>query len=130
MEHLSHEALGEIAGYFQALSEPSRLQLLNLLRHAPHNVSELAALTGQSTANVSRHLAVLAGKGIVSREARGVSVFFAVADPAIFELCDLVCGQIERQFHAAATRRAAFARPVAAPGPEAGVNLSRGAASD
>jgi DNA-binding transcriptional ArsR family regulator len=110
MEHLSADALADIAGYFQALSEPSRLQLLNLLRHGARNVTELAALTHQSSANVSRHLALLTAKGIVSRESRGVSVYFRVADPAIFQMCDLVCGQIERQFEAAARKRAAFAR--------------------
>lgn len=114
MEHLSADALADIAGYFQALSEPSRLQLLNLLRHGPRNVSELASLTQQSSANVSRHLALLTAKGIVTREARGVSVYFQVADPAIFQMCDLVCGQIERQFEAAVRKRASFARgPVA-----------------
>jgi len=110
MEHLSAEALAEIAAYFQALSEPSRLQLLNFLRQGPRNVTELAALTHQSSANVSRHLALLAAKGIVTRESRGVSVFFQVADPAIFQMCDLVCGQIERQFAAVAMKRAAFVR--------------------
>ncbi|MEN9773073.1 MAG: hypothetical protein RL322_143 [Pseudomonadota bacterium] len=109
MERLSQDALGEIARYFQALSEPSRLQLLNLLRQAPRNVSDLASLTGQSSANVSRHLALLSGRGIVNREARGVSVYFRIADPAIFELCDQVCGQIARRFEAVARQGAAFA---------------------
>lgn len=115
MEHLSPEALAEIASYFQALSEPSRLQLLNLLRHGPRNVTELASLTQQSSANVSRHLALLSAKGIVTRESRGVSVFFRVADPAIFEMCDLVCGQIERHYEVAAARHAQFARTAGPP---------------
>ena len=114
MEHLSADALAEIAGYFQALSEPSRLQLLNLLRHGERNVTELAALTHQSSANVSRHLALLTAKGIVTRESRGVSVYFQVVDPTIFQMCDLVCGQIERQFDAAVRKRASFARTPAA----------------
>ena len=42
MEGLPPEALEQVAAYFQALSEPTRLQILNLLRQQEHNVGELA----------------------------------------------------------------------------------------
>lgn len=45
MENLPSEALTEIAAYFQALSEPTRLQILNLLRQEERNVGELALIS-------------------------------------------------------------------------------------
>jgi DNA-binding transcriptional ArsR family regulator len=108
MEHLSPDALAQVAAYFQALSEPVRLRLLNLLRGKEHSVGELAEATGYSAANVSRHLALLAQHGLLSREVRGTSVFYAIADPAVYELCNVVCDNLARRFERTAPQRAAF----------------------
>jgi DNA-binding transcriptional ArsR family regulator len=108
MRNLTPEALTQVAGYFQALAEPARLRLLNLLRDGERSVSELAEATGQSTANVSRHLALLAQHGLLAREARGTSVFYAIADPAVYDLCNLVCDNLARRFERTAPERAAF----------------------
>jgi len=32
----------------------------------------------------------------VRREKRGNSAYYTVADPAVFRLCEIVCGNIER----------------------------------
>lgn len=108
MKDLPEQALLEIAAYFQTLSEPTRLKLLNLLREGEHNVGELAQLTGYSTANVSRHLTHLAQHGIVARENRGASVYYRIADASIYSLCDLVCGNIARRFEKSASNHALF----------------------
>lgn len=112
MEGLSSEALVQVAAYFQALSEPTRLQILNLLRQQERNVGELAQLCGCSSANISRHLALLSQHGLVSRESRGNSAYYSIADLSIYPLCDLVCGNIARQFERTAPKRAAFAVPA------------------
>lgn len=112
MENLSPEALAQVADYFQALAEPSRLRILNLLRHEPRSVGELAAETGHSVANVSRHLTLLAQRGLLARETRGTSVYYRIADPAIYELCNLVCGNLGRRFENTEAQRAAFAPPA------------------
>ena len=97
MEALDEGAMGHVADYFRALSEPLRLRLLNSLRDGPRNVGELTLALGCSQANVSKHLALLAKTGLVSREARGTSVYYQIADAHTYELCDLVCGQIAEQ---------------------------------
>jgi DNA-binding transcriptional ArsR family regulator len=109
MEKLSPDGLAQVAAYFQALSEPARLRLLNLLRGRERSVGELAEATGYSAANVSRHLALLAQHGLLAREVRGTSVFYAIADPAVYELCNLVCDNLARRFERTAPQRAAFA---------------------
>lgn len=108
MENLPPEALTDIAAYFQALSEPTRLQILNLLRQQERNVGELAQLCGFTAANISRHLTLLTKHGLVARESRGTSAYYRIADESVYELCDLVCGRIARQMAQTARRQQAF----------------------
>jgi len=112
MEGLPDEALAQVAAYFQALSEPTRLQILNLLRQQERSVGELAELCGYSSANVSRHLSLLTQRGLVARESRGNSAIYSIADKSVYALCDLVCGSIARQFERTAQGRAAFVTPA------------------
>ena len=108
MAHLPPEAIGEVATYFQALAEPTRLHILNWLRQGERNVGELAQLCGFTAANISRHLAVLMQQGLVAREGRGTSVYYRIADDSVYALCDLVCGNIARRFERGAASRRAF----------------------
>jgi DNA-binding transcriptional ArsR family regulator len=116
MKGLPPEALQEVAAYFQTLSEPTRLQILNFLREGERNVGELAQLCGYTAANVSRHLSMLTKHGLVAREKRGTSVYYRIADESIYALCDLVCGNIARQFERTARERKAFVRTAARAG--------------
>ena len=109
MENLPPNALLEVASYFQALSEPTRLQILNLLRTSERNVGEIGQLCGFTAANVSRHLTLLTKQGLVARESRGTSVYYRIADESVYALCDLVCGNIARQMERTNANRAAFA---------------------
>jgi DNA-binding transcriptional ArsR family regulator len=110
MEGLPPEALSQVAAYFQALSEPTRLQILNLLRSGERNVGELAQACGYTSANISRHLSLLMQHGLVARESRGTAVYYRIADDSVYALCDLVCGSIARQFERSAQEQKAFAR--------------------
>jgi DNA-binding transcriptional ArsR family regulator len=108
MKELPEGALVEVAAYFQVLAEPTRLQILNILRAGERNVGELALQCGFTAANISRHLTLMTQQGLVERESRGTSAYYRIADPSIFALCDLVCGNIARQMDKSAERRAAF----------------------
>lgn len=110
MKGLPPEALEQVAAYFQTLSEPTRLRILNFLREDERNVGELAQLCGYTSANVSRHLAMLTEHGLVVRESRGTSVYYRIADDSVYALCDLVCGNIARQFERTAQQRKAFVK--------------------
>lgn len=108
MEGMSVDALEHVAAYFQVLSEPTRLQILNLLRGGERNVGEIARLCGYTAANVSRHLALLTQHGFVARASRGTAVYYRVADPSVYQLCDLVCGNIGRQLGDVARKQRVF----------------------
>ena len=98
---LSPAALGLMADFFKVLSEVSRLQIVCALKSGPKNVTEIIEITGLGQANVSKHLKMLAQASVVSRRQEGVCVYYQIANPFLFELCDLVCNalsiQIEEQ---------------------------------
>lgn len=98
LKALDDRALGHVAEYFRALSEPLRLKILNALRDRARNVGELTELLQCSQANVSKHLATLTRYGFVERTAQGTSAYYRIADPRVYQLCDLVCGQMAQRF--------------------------------
>ena len=94
---LTDEALAMIAHRFTVLGEPMRLRLLHTLFDGEKSVGSLAETTKGTQANVSRHLQTLANAGLLTRRKEGLQVFYAIADPSIFPLCELVCGSLEKQ---------------------------------
>ena len=92
---LTDDALELIAERFRMLSEPMRLRILNTLGENEMSVTEIVTATGANQANVSKHLAILLQTGIVSRRKEGLTANYRVADPTIFELCDLVCSRLK-----------------------------------
>ncbi|HET9104223.1 MAG TPA: metalloregulator ArsR/SmtB family transcription factor [Solirubrobacteraceae bacterium] len=86
-----------VAQRFRVLGEPMRIKLLDRLRDGEATVGELQEALGATQQNVSKHLGILHAAGMVSREKRGTSVVYAIADPGVFELCDQVCGGVRQQ---------------------------------
>ena len=54
-----HRVYGHLADIAAALAHPHRLELLELIAQGERSVEELAARTGLSLANASRHLQIL-----------------------------------------------------------------------
>jgi DNA-binding transcriptional ArsR family regulator len=108
MGRLDDQALGYVADYFRTLSEPSRLKILNGLRDGERNVGELTELLGCSQANASKHLTALARAGLLVREVRGTAAYYRIADPAIYELCNLVCERVGERIAGETMKAAQF----------------------
>lgn len=90
----SPTTLRPIADYFKVLSETSRLQVLCSLKSGSKNVSEIIVATGLGQANVSKHLKILTQAGIIQRQPQGISIYYEIVDPLIFEICELVCERL------------------------------------
>lgn len=86
-----------IAQRFRVIGEPMRIKILDHLRGGSATVNELRDALGVSQQNVSKHLGVLHGAGIVSRTKEGTSVRYAIADASVFALCEQVCGGLRSQ---------------------------------
>jgi DNA-binding transcriptional ArsR family regulator len=95
---LPDDVIELIAGRFRVLADPTRIKLLDLLRHSEASVQELATTTGASQQNVSKHLGVLLQAGIVGRRRAGNYAYYSIADAGVFALCEDVCGSLAEQF--------------------------------
>lgn len=74
----------------KALAHPTRIAILELLRHEEACVCELGPVLGLRQANISQHLMVLRAKHLVTTRREGVRVFYRVADERIFQVLDLL----------------------------------------
>lgn len=70
----------------QALANPHRLELIDLLVQAPRTVEELAAETQMSIANTSQHLQRLKQSRLVASTREGVYMRYRLADAGIARL--------------------------------------------
>jgi DNA-binding transcriptional ArsR family regulator len=78
------------ADIFQALAHPTRIAILEFLSPGELSAGALIEKLGMEQANVSQHLAVLRAKQIVSNRKVGNQVFYAVRDPIIIEVLNLM----------------------------------------
>ncbi len=115
MDDLDEGFLEDIAEWMKALADPTRLRILQLLKGGEKCVNGLLGCVGCSQANVSKHLAVLKRAGLVEARREGASVFYRIADPSVFVICETVCDSLERRIsarHAGIERRRDAFRPA------------------
>ncbi len=94
---LSDDLVELIAERFRALSEPTRIKLLDRLREREATVHELTELIGTTQQNVSKHLGVLQRSGIVARRKQGNFAYYRIVDEGVLSLCEAVCGSLQQQ---------------------------------
>jgi rhodanese-related sulfurtransferase/DNA-binding transcriptional ArsR family regulator len=71
-----YEAIGRVA---LALGSAGRLQILEFVAQGERSVDSLAAMTGLSVANTSKHLQALRQAGLVSARKQGLRVYYSIA---------------------------------------------------
>ncbi len=67
----------------KTFSSPIRLEILDLLKDGETTVTELVEKSKYSQVNISQHLSVMKGKGIVVSERRGKNVYYRLSTPKI-----------------------------------------------
>jgi ArsR family transcriptional regulator len=67
-----------IANAYRALGDPTRREILRLLREGELAAGELAGQFEISWPSVSRHLKVLEGAGLVRSERRGANIIYSL----------------------------------------------------
>ena len=98
LPHPLPEPLAElIAQRFRVIGEPTRIRLLDTLREGEASVQDLTDTLATSQQNVSKHLGLLAQAGIVERRKDGNLSLYRIADASVFELCERVCGSLQRR---------------------------------
>ncbi|HTL72234.1 MAG TPA: metalloregulator ArsR/SmtB family transcription factor [bacterium] len=91
---LSDAELADVARHFKLLGEPMRLKILQSVCREPRTVGDIVSATGATQANISKHLALLAAAGMVTREKDGQNVYYGLKDQLTVKLCELVRAQV------------------------------------
>lgn len=89
MLHTNYRTFHLQAKLFRGFSDPSRLAILETLRHGPLSVGEIVKATGLSQSNTSNHLRCLGDCGLVSAEQQGRFVSYQLSDDKIEHLLQL-----------------------------------------
>jgi DNA-binding transcriptional ArsR family regulator len=97
-----------VARRFQVLGEPCRLRVLQALQDGPMTVNQIVDRLNGNQPNISKHLQILFDAGLVGRDRCGNSIYYRIADPVVFRLCELVCRSTVR--HAASLQKYATMR--------------------
>jgi rhodanese-related sulfurtransferase/DNA-binding transcriptional ArsR family regulator len=71
-----YQAIGRVAA---ALGSAGRLQILEFVAQGERSVDALAAMTGLSVANTSKHLQALRQSGLVNARKEGLRVYYSLA---------------------------------------------------
>lgn len=80
-----------VARRFRMLGEPQRLRILQVLESGEKAVGQIVETLQGNQPNISKHLQALNEAGLVGRRREGNSIFYSIADPVVFKLCELVC---------------------------------------
>lgn len=101
---MSPEALDLVAARFRVLAEPLRLRILQALDEGEKSVTQLTEAVDATQPNVSKHLKILQDQGLVGRRQEGNTVYCFIADPTVFQICEVVCGSLREHLSAQAKR--------------------------
>lgn len=90
---IAREAAESLARTLRAVADPTRLQLLSIIRRSDSgeaSVGQLAGYLGFSQPTVSHHLRIMAEDGLLVRDQRGRNAWFSVAPDRVSEIDDLL----------------------------------------
>jgi len=74
----------------KVFSNPTRLEILDILRNKEMSVTELVEKTKLSQANISQHLSIMKSKGIVSSSRKGKNIYYKLTNPKIINAFDII----------------------------------------
>ena len=78
------------ANIFRALSHPTRIAILELLRDRELSARAIQEKLGLEQANLSQHLAILRSHQIVVNRKDGNQVFYSIRNPVLVEVLDIM----------------------------------------
>jgi len=89
-----YQAIGRVAA---ALGSAGRLQILEYVAQRERSVDALAAMSGLSVANTSKHLQALRQAGLVNARKDGLRVYYSLAGDDVSRLLSSLRGVAERR---------------------------------
>jgi len=87
------------AEILKALAQPTRLKILELLRHGERCICEIVPAINGEQSNISRHISLMQRNHLVTTRKDGVKVMVSVKDPEIFKILDRVNAILRHQMN-------------------------------
>lgn len=91
----SGPSITAMADFLKALADPTRLKVIQALRHAELCVCDITALVGISVSGLSHQLRYLRNMNIVKFRKEGKLAYYSLTDEHIIRLMDLVSEHIK-----------------------------------
>lgn len=91
---LLYERQAEIA---KAVAHPLRVAIIDFLRDGEKCVCDIAKQVASERSNVSRHLSVMVGAGVLTCRKEGLKVFYNLRTPCIAEFLSCVTRVVKQQ---------------------------------
>ncbi len=85
------------ADILKALAQPTRLKILELLRHGERCICEIIPAIDGEQSNISRHISLMQKSHLVTTRKDGVKVMVKVRDPKIFQILDSITTILENE---------------------------------
>jgi DNA-binding transcriptional ArsR family regulator len=90
------------ADIFQAMAHPTRIAIVEMLRDGEVSAGQIFEGLNVEQANASQHLAVLRSKQIVVSRKDGNQVYYAIRNPLLIEVLNIMRRYFEEQLQEAA----------------------------
>ncbi|MEI8337535.1 MAG: metalloregulator ArsR/SmtB family transcription factor [bacterium] len=87
---LPKETYQKNAKFYKILSNPKRLEVLNLLKSGEMGVEELLDITKIPKENLSQHLSILKEHHLVRNRREGLYIFYTITDKRIVDSCKVL----------------------------------------
>jgi ArsR family transcriptional regulator, virulence genes transcriptional regulator len=94
---LNREIFERQAVICKAFANPIRLEMLDLLGKGERIVGDLQKELGISKANMSQHIAVLKGAGVVTTRRDGKQFYCSLTIPEVTQACQLIHNVLRAQ---------------------------------
>lgn len=82
------------AKLFRVLSTPIRLKIIGAVCDGERNVTELLGVIPTTQSNLSQHLAMLYGEGILGKRREGNQIYYRLQSEQVATICRTVCSQV------------------------------------
>jgi len=82
---------------FKALSDPTRREILNLLRAGPMSAGEILEHFQMTGASLSHHLSILKNAGLIDDEKKGKYIFYTLNTTVLDDILNWMMSLKERE---------------------------------
>ncbi len=81
---------------WNALADPTRRQILNMLREGDKNAGEIAAAFSISKPSISHHLNILREAGMIDAEKRGQNINYSLNTSVLQDMMQVFAALLEK----------------------------------